>query len=653
VTSEVEERYTKSQEEKRKYRSFVDTLEAAAMKNPKAYGTRLFFIGLVGYAYIGFLLALSLSLIIFVVYAIQSHHSGGLFKIGLFGAYLAYIVIRSLFVRIGDDDDGTEISRGECPVIFADINKIAADLDTKTVDRVIIDLDVNASASELPRLGIFGWYRRTMRIGLPLLIGLSSEELRGIMAHEMGHFSGKHGRASVKIYRLMTTWYRLWYAVAHNNGWATRMLILPFAKWYSEYLGAHYSVFSRKNEVEADRYAIQIAGQAMALGLLKLSVLSKKHRLFFEDVVKQVKESTEPPAHMVDRMSAGLSAPLEPSRALSAVSSALSAKADADDSHPSITDRLLLAGVEVDAETMASDMNAPPSEPAYQHYLGASAPAIFIRLEEEWAKSMSEWWITQREQLAQARLKLDELRKLPKGTAEQYLEEAYYAEIAEGERAALEIRRQAYELWPADGEAAAAYGFALLKLHDRAGVEITRKAAELDPQFASEALKRLTSFYQEIDDQQSLKEFEEKYERAAVADGLAEEEIHTLRKGDIFVPHRLTESQVANVKKSLENQGGIKRLYIVRKVLHKSGLGDRLIVAVIPDGAYYRWKLLTDEPEEELSNRVAKTIDLPEKCVVFGFKKRDSTVRAFEAVSGSLIPLQFRKESGPDGITKP
>src|SRR5436190_1858633 len=61
------------------------------------------------------------------------------------------------------------------------------------VDRVLLTADFNASVQQVPRLGLFGWSRRYLLIGLPLLEVLSREELRVVLAHEFAHLSAEHG----------------------------------------------------------------------------------------------------------------------------------------------------------------------------------------------------------------------------------------------------------------------------------------------------------------------------------------------------------------------------------------------------------------------------------------------------------------------------
>ena len=56
-------------------------------------------------------------------------------------------------------------------------------------------MDFNAGVREVPRLGLLGWPRTYLEIGLPLSMAVAQEEIRAILAHEFAHLSARHGRS--------------------------------------------------------------------------------------------------------------------------------------------------------------------------------------------------------------------------------------------------------------------------------------------------------------------------------------------------------------------------------------------------------------------------------------------------------------------------
>jgi Zn-dependent protease with chaperone function len=70
------------------------------------------------------------------------------------------------------------------------------------IHEILISNNYNAGVSQVPRLGIFGWQKDYLIVGLSLVCALTPEEFRGILAYEFGHLSGNHGRFSVWLYRV-------------------------------------------------------------------------------------------------------------------------------------------------------------------------------------------------------------------------------------------------------------------------------------------------------------------------------------------------------------------------------------------------------------------------------------------------------------------
>ncbi|MEM1355919.1 MAG: HEAT repeat domain-containing protein [Planctomycetota bacterium] len=86
----------------------------------------------------------------------------------------------------------TEITEQDQPELFAYIDGLADCTDTPRPERILIDIDANASASF--QGGLFGGIggRLTLTLGLPLAGSLTIRQFAGIVAHELGHFSQGH-----------------------------------------------------------------------------------------------------------------------------------------------------------------------------------------------------------------------------------------------------------------------------------------------------------------------------------------------------------------------------------------------------------------------------------------------------------------------------
>jgi hypothetical protein len=103
-----------------------------------------------------------------------------------------------------------------------------------------------------------------MYIGLPLLQTLTVDELRAVLGHELGHYSGAHTRLGAPVYRGRVS------LIATVQGLGRHPFFQKVFAWYARlYLRVSQAV-SRRQELEADEFAVAIGGrQAMAGALRK------------------------------------------------------------------------------------------------------------------------------------------------------------------------------------------------------------------------------------------------------------------------------------------------------------------------------------------------------------------------------------------------
>src|SRR3989442_14276269 len=99
------------------------------------------------------------------------------------------------------------------------------------------------------------------------MLAVSPEEFRATVAHEFGHFSGKHGKFGATIYRQTVTWHRIWDQLSKSNA---SWLLSSFLSWYMPKFEALSFALRRTNEYEADAAAVQIGGaRANATDLMR------------------------------------------------------------------------------------------------------------------------------------------------------------------------------------------------------------------------------------------------------------------------------------------------------------------------------------------------------------------------------------------------
>ncbi|WP_084773409.1 M48 family metallopeptidase [Nonomuraea candida] len=180
----------------------------------------------------------------------------------------AIALVRALIMvsrRRGGEEPGVAVGREHEPVLWQTVEELAQRVRTAPPDEIRLVAEVNAAVSEDTRwLGLRAT-RRRMFIGLPLLQTLTVDEMRAVLGHELGHYSGAHTRLGAPVYRGRVS------LIATVQGLRNHPFVQRLFTWYAKlYLRVSQAV-SRKQELEADQFAVAIGGrQAMAGALRKI-----------------------------------------------------------------------------------------------------------------------------------------------------------------------------------------------------------------------------------------------------------------------------------------------------------------------------------------------------------------------------------------------
>ena len=212
------------------------------------------------------------------------------------GVILVFFMIKPLLARRIKPAEPVPITPDEEPELFRFIETICDLVKAPRPKRVLLDLQVNASASF--RRGLLSLFSRdlTLTIGLPLVAGLNVRELGGVLAHEFGHFAQGAGMRLTFIVRSVNNWFaRLVY---ERDAWDDRLrnaagevdfrvgIVLQLARamiwltrrilWALMMIGHGISCFMlRQMEFDADRFETQVAGtEAFASTTRRLHLLN-------------------------------------------------------------------------------------------------------------------------------------------------------------------------------------------------------------------------------------------------------------------------------------------------------------------------------------------------------------------------------------------
>ncbi|ANN19679.1 peptidase M48 Ste24p [Amycolatopsis orientalis] len=164
--------------------------------------------------------------------------------------------------------EGPRLDRDAHPALWEMIDDLAAQVKTRPPDEIVLIGEINAAVTEDARFLGLRPGRRTMLIGLPLLAAMSVSELRSVLAHELGHYSGGHTRLLALTYRGTQT---LAFTVDRLDGGPARALLSAYSKLYL--LIARSA--NRRQELQADEASVLAAGsRTAAAALRKVATLS-------------------------------------------------------------------------------------------------------------------------------------------------------------------------------------------------------------------------------------------------------------------------------------------------------------------------------------------------------------------------------------------
>ncbi len=539
----------------------VGRLEAFAASHPRRYRAKVGLLAAIGYAYIFLILAVVAALLaVLAVVAVKGRAHYSTFKAAIPLLVLAGAILRALWVRLAPPE-GIPLGREDAAPLLDAVEKIRRAVRGPRVDAVLLTDDFNAAVVQLPRLGIFGWYRNYLVVGLPLMLAVSPIQFEAVLAHEMGHLSGSHGRFGAWIYRIRKTWNSLVETLVREERWGA-FVFTRFFRWYAPYFGAYSFVLARANEYAADRCSADYAGaDAAAQALVAINVKNAfLEESYWPALLDKADEQPDPPFPFREMEPALAGGPLA-GVASDAQARALARKTGSDDTHPCVSDRLAAIGKE-------ARLPGPAAETAARRFLAGSLEALASRLDGAWREGIAEKWRERYAQAREARQSLEELEALAAaGTLppEDSLRRAALAEEVRGRAEALPLYRAIAVADENCAEAHHAVGRILLSAGDEAGIAHLEKAMELDSATIIDACDRIHAFLMARGREKEALAYYERGERRAELLENAKAERDSVSPDDRFLPHGLGQEDLDAVTSQLARYQQLRRAYLVRK----------------------------------------------------------------------------------------
>ncbi len=576
---------------------FVDTvrkLEEYAQREPEKYRRRVGLLAALGYGYVLLILAIALAMLIGLLWIFLVGHrlNALMIKVGIFLLIFTFIVLRSLLVKFSPPE-GIELSREQAPELFTMVDDLTTKLASPRFHHVLLNDEFNAAVVQIPRLGILGWQKNYLLLGLPLMQALSAEEFRAVVAHEFGHLSGNHGRFGGWIYRIHLTWDQLRHNLAHAESGGS-WVFEKFFSWYAPYFGAYSFVLRRADEYVADRCAADLTSPRSAASAL-VSVNMKGRYLeevFWPGQFKLVKESATPPAAPFTQTAQLLGSPFaSPSVAAPSsldfktsplplsrwLSRAFQDKTDYADTHPCLADRLAAMGFKAADSSLHSpeywgwlpDQQArTPLPSAAAHYLGTAQAELTRQLDEKWHKTVVFQWEERHKEMQEGKKRLQELQQKSQDaplSKDELWEQITLTHELENAETAIPLARQLLEADPKHAPAQFALGQMLLDQDDEAGIEHLLRACELETDATLAAYGSIYHFLSEHGRVEEAEKYRDKSYDFQDTFELAMEERAQITERDEFLAPALSPELMAKLLEFLHNQKGVAAAHLVRK----------------------------------------------------------------------------------------
>ena len=543
----------------------IEAAELEVQQHPRLYNVKVAMLALLGYAVIFGMLFLLISIVGGIGWAALASTSLLILlvkkKIIFVILAMIYVLVRALWVKF-EKPTGYELKAKNYPALFAELKSLSQQLGAPAIHQVILTPEYNAGILQLPRLGIFGWHKNTLFLGLELLMSMTPEQARSVIAHELGHLSGKHSRFSGWIYRVRLSWQRIMDGLDQQDNFGAD-LMRRFFDWYAPTFAAYSFALARANEYSADEVAAKLTSKDdMAHALVNTYVV---HDLlgeyYWQPFLKQADESAQPTTSPYRQLMAFLRQHrFEASELEHKIGRAMAHKTDHYDTHPALRDRLKALQCQVISPE-------PVSQSAALRWLDKQLPAIIKDFDQNWLERNKLKWNERYQHVKQGRSKLANLKTktIQSLTAEELWELASLTEEFAPDEDCLPLFELYSKKRPDDADAYFVMGRLLLTRNNEDGVEAMKQAMDKQPHLKLRACDWIIYFYRQVDNANAIKFWQQQAERQIDINRAADKEREVINKNDQFTkPDRQSDFNDLFTKRIM-NIKGIKHAWLAEK----------------------------------------------------------------------------------------
>jgi Zn-dependent protease with chaperone function len=542
------------------FEALVHECEEHAKRDRDGYVRRVRALALQGYGYVLLVLvALAATIALLVWLKVQGAMYGVLALVAPL-LLLSNLVFHALRLPT-QQPEGVRLRPSDAPELFATVERLRTELRAPRLHRILLTESEDAAA-QLPRLGLLGWYRNSLLLGLQTMQALSADEFRAVVAHELGHMSRQHGRVTAWIYRIHMTWMQLDALLAARGPWGWRLFEPFVSRWWPRF-DAHALALSRQQEYDADLFAARESGNdAFARSLTTTSVVTAlMQEKFWPDVFRATADDPKPPQDVLAAQTRAIAAGPAAEDARRWLQAALSERTSVEDTHPSVADRLRAIGIAPESV----ELRPTPSPTAAERFFGTRLAPLTAELEGAWQKRVAGEWAERQQHRTRARTFLE---KLPvDGDVVTTWRRAKIILELDGDEAGLPLLRDLVARAPDHAEANWALAHILADRDDIEAIQHFERAMVGNVMARPAGHHAMATLLERVGrDAEALAHRNSAWD---VTDDLsrAVAERQDLGVRDPLLPHGLADDVVARVREALVTVDGLRAAWLVRKKL--------------------------------------------------------------------------------------
>jgi Zn-dependent protease with chaperone function len=508
--------------------------------------------------------------------------------VAFLGSLTSVLILGCLWVRF-EPPEGVVLDEHRHPHLHRLIRETVAATGDIRFHRILLDAELNASAVQNPRLGVFGWYRTYLVIGLPLMEALSTEEFRAVVAHEIAHVAGPDGRTRAWLYRTRSTWEKI---VGHMSTSPFCPFLSKFFHWFWPRFNSRAFLLSRYNELEADRLSAEaVSAGALASGLRRLAIQGLRlDEQLWQPLEGVIGGSEELPANVMEQVSGLIRTAPDAATEERWAAQAIAKPTDILDLHPGLAERL-------------SRLGHPPVD------AGALVPprsAAADLLDEEFVTGVRERFSSSWLAGAKAARKAGRGRS-GAAAACRSVQEAWKRIAALSRLDGLErIQPEVLALLerrPDHSGALFLRGCHLAERGQEVSTVFLEKAAS-DPTIAVRAYETLARYHSRYGDPaatEALKERAARHERDMRAALIERSQV---TKADSFLPHDLGEADLELLTELLASDPAVRRAWVGAKEVTHFPSWRHLVLVV--EARWPAFKPVSERMQQQLLDRIVE-----------------------------------------------